>query len=698
MLAADSVDAVRHRLRRRRVREVGQPARRTGAAAKRLRQRPAIFVDPTNKKGRQGRAHQSDRALHHVRRRQRRESARLEHAVVPALHRPEELRQCRRPRRIRSSASATGSSTGRTTASTSPTRRRSSTSSRRRQRDNLDLHKLEYTALPLSIHTAIRQRAQRKRRQPAGVSPIAPRGNRFYARRIMRRAYARSLGFLVRVRRSPDAAARAPQSHRCRPSWASLDVRFVDGAPSLETLINGDPARYRFAVLSGVLDRQWSVGYIGLYIRHDDAVYSATGRCALARGARYARIRRRTAQDAGLAAGKPLHARRRRNLSERTARSRLRSRPIPATRSSRSTKRRRRSVGRISGVFTRRATPISKARAARVSEASRRFRSARASRISAATWEPAITPISGGRLNIADVNSFDTQNRAAVSQGDSLSRSFSSIRKRAGPSLGASIDEAIVLCADGRAVGRAAVVLIAGCGGGTGPRRSGSRNAAAADADAARRAGSTSIITARFYAYALPLTKQIEAAADAAGMAGLRPSAADCGRSVRQRRARELEEHSLLSAADRFVRRVAREADTPLTPAITEIGVSGADLVDIEYDPNAKPLAAQQPRRARSPSCAAPISKIERRRGHDSSSARRARRRPDSRRWSRRASTSMPRCTSMPSSSATQRSRLFKVGFPYAKPPGSIGIELGASRLRRLEPMAADGAGAAVAL
>ncbi|HVR45360.1 MAG TPA: hypothetical protein VMT95_01775 [Candidatus Binatia bacterium] len=120
-----------------------------------------------------------------------------------------------------------------------------------------------------------------------------------------------------------------------------------------------------------------------------------------------------------------------------------------------------------------------------------------------------------------------------------------------------------------------------------------------------------------------------------------------------------------------FARSHAR-LSIPLTPAITEIGLSGADLVDIEYDPNqnlwllnnlgGEVSELQAPLRKNSVAAVtiqfgAPGSKTA-----GFSTLFQAR-------FDVNAALYVY-------ASNGQRARLFKVGFPYAKPPGSIGLNI----------------------
>ena len=109
-----------------------------------------------------------------------------------------------------------------------------------------------------------------------------------------------------------------------------------------------------------------------------------------------------------------------------------------------------------------------------------------------------------------------------------------------------------------------------------------------------------------------------------------------------------------------------------LTPAITEVGLSGADLVDMEYDPNdnlwllnnlgaeiteLRTPISKQSVAALSIIFGAPGSKTA---GYTTLVQAR---------FDVNAALYVY-------ASASQRSRLFKLSFPYAKPPGSLGINL----------------------
>jgi hypothetical protein len=110
----------------------------------------------------------------------------------------------------------------------------------------------------------------------------------------------------------------------------------------------------------------------------------------------------------------------------------------------------------------------------------------------------------------------------------------------------------------------------------------------------------------------------------------------------------------------------------PLTPAITEIGLSGADLVDLEYDPNENlwlfnnlgaEISELQTPIQKSSVAALTI-------GFGAPGSKTA------------GFTTLVQgrfdvnATLYVYASATARSRLFKISFPYAKPPGTLGINL----------------------
>jgi hypothetical protein len=110
----------------------------------------------------------------------------------------------------------------------------------------------------------------------------------------------------------------------------------------------------------------------------------------------------------------------------------------------------------------------------------------------------------------------------------------------------------------------------------------------------------------------------------------------------------------------------------PLTPAITEIGDSGADLVDIEYDPNEN-LWLLNNLGADITELRAPITKSSVAAlsiGFGAPGSKTA------------GFTTLVQArfdinaTLYVYASSSTRSRLFKIGFPYAKPPGTTGLNL----------------------
>jgi hypothetical protein len=109
-----------------------------------------------------------------------------------------------------------------------------------------------------------------------------------------------------------------------------------------------------------------------------------------------------------------------------------------------------------------------------------------------------------------------------------------------------------------------------------------------------------------------------------------------------------------------------------LTPAITQIGLSGADLVDIEYDPNANlwllnNLGAEISE-LRTPITKSSIAAVTL--GFGAPGSKTA------------GFTTLTQArfdvnaTLYVLASSSTRSRLWKIGFPYARPPGSMGLSL----------------------
>jgi hypothetical protein len=111
-----------------------------------------------------------------------------------------------------------------------------------------------------------------------------------------------------------------------------------------------------------------------------------------------------------------------------------------------------------------------------------------------------------------------------------------------------------------------------------------------------------------------------------------------------------------------------------LTPAITQVGVSGADLIDMEYDPNEdlwllnnlgadismlRPPITKSSVAALSIAFGAPGSKAA---GFTSLV---------------QARFDVNAALYVYATNITLHSRLFKISFPYAKPPGALGLNLG---------------------
>jgi len=109
-----------------------------------------------------------------------------------------------------------------------------------------------------------------------------------------------------------------------------------------------------------------------------------------------------------------------------------------------------------------------------------------------------------------------------------------------------------------------------------------------------------------------------------------------------------------------------------LTPAITEIGLSGADLVDIEYDPNFN-LWLLNNLGGEVSELQAPLSK-------SSVAALTIQFGAPGSKTAGFSNLIQARfdinATLYVYASSSQRARVFKVGFPYAKPPSSIGLDV----------------------
>lgn len=110
----------------------------------------------------------------------------------------------------------------------------------------------------------------------------------------------------------------------------------------------------------------------------------------------------------------------------------------------------------------------------------------------------------------------------------------------------------------------------------------------------------------------------------------------------------------------------------PLTPAITEIGTSGADLVDIEYDPNQNLWLLNnlggEVSELRAPLSRNGVAAVTIQFGAPNSKTA-------------GFSTLVQARFDVNAAlyvyaSNGQRARVFKVGFPYARPPGSIGLNI----------------------
>jgi hypothetical protein len=109
-----------------------------------------------------------------------------------------------------------------------------------------------------------------------------------------------------------------------------------------------------------------------------------------------------------------------------------------------------------------------------------------------------------------------------------------------------------------------------------------------------------------------------------------------------------------------------------LTPAITEIGVSGADLVDIEYDPNQNLWLFNnlggEVSELRAPLSKSSVAALTIQFGAPGSKTAGFSTLVQGRFDVNAALYTYAR--------STLRSRVFKVGFPYAKPPSSIGLDI----------------------
>ena len=115
------------------------------------------------------------------------------------------------------------------------------------------------------------------------------------------------------------------------------------------------------------------------------------------------------------------------------------------------------------------------------------------------------------------------------------------------------------------------------------------------------------------------------------------------------------------------------ELSIPLTPAITEIGISGADLVDLEYDPNQN-LWLLNNLGGEVSELQAPLSKT----GVAAVTIQFGAPGSKTAGFSNliQARFDVNATLYVYASSSPQHARVFKVGFPYARPPGDIGLNL----------------------
>jgi len=216
-----------------------------------------------------------------------------------------------------------------------------------------------------------------------------------------------------------------------------------------------------------------------------------------------------------------------------------------------------------------------------------------------------------------------------------------------------------------------AVAAVSGCNGATGPAPIGVSNPPQPTATPAARwlyvdhNGS-------FFVYALPLTAQskpVRALQEWPGLGFAPQIAVDPFGNVALASPKTI--RVFRPPIESFAASRAN-LSIPLTPAITEIGLSGADLVDIEYDPNqnlwllnnlgGEVSELQAPLKKTSVAAVtiafgAPGSKTA-----GFSTLTQAR-------FDVNAALYVY-------ASNGQRARVFKVGFPYAKPPGSIGLNI----------------------
>jgi hypothetical protein len=175
-----------------------------------------------------------------------------------------------------------------------------------------------------------------------------------------------------------------------------------------------------------------------------------------------------------------------------------------------------------------------------------------------------------------------------------------------------------------------------------------------------------------FYVYALPLTqssKPLRTLAEWPGLAVAPQIAADQYGNVALASNTAIR---LFHAPIHSFGRSQAKLVIPLTPAITEIGDSGADLVDLEYDPNEN-LWLFNNLGAGISELRAPLQKSSVAAvtiGFGAPGSKTA------------GFTTLVQgrfdvnAALYVYASSTVRSRLFKISFPYAKPPGSLGINL----------------------
>ncbi len=216
-----------------------------------------------------------------------------------------------------------------------------------------------------------------------------------------------------------------------------------------------------------------------------------------------------------------------------------------------------------------------------------------------------------------------------------------------------------------------AVSAIAGCKGMTGPAATGISNAPPPTATpAARRLYVDHNGT--FFAYSLPLTAQskpVRTLQEWPGLGFAPQIAVDPFGDVALASPRTIRilHPPIVSFAPSHV-----NLSIPLTPAITEMGLSGADLVDIEYDPNQNLWLLNnlggEVSELRAPLSRNGVAAVTLQFGAPGSKTA-------------GFSTLIQarfdvNATLYVYASNGQRALVFKVGFPYARPPGSVGLNL----------------------